>query len=1048
MPEGFFNRNGFRIIMLVVFSLGLVWMGTKRTFLSNSNAVEDWLPGHYQETREYRWFLDHFPFESYIVVSWDGCTLDDDRVELFAQKLVPSQKIENFSLASEEEPIRATLDLYQSHLSNPVDPDLTTPDHEVVRGWSGKKPNIGSITPKAERLKDDASLVGNGTLPESSLPAADQAANQAANQAADKKSDPAQDSSKASAEPPTEGTNAEYFRSVMTGPRLVRLLEETASRTSSGQSAEELHDEIVEKLKGTLIGPDGESTAMIVTLNTGFKGGGKKMQQLIDRIKAVSVECGLPDTANVRTGSFAAKAAGALVNTVREIIYGRNPRTDGLILGGPPVDNAALDREGTQTLLRLAGFCALISVTLAIICLKDIRLTMFVFWVSILSAGVALAMVSFTGGKCDSILLSMPALVYVLAMSGSIHLVNYWQDAVREKGLDNAAERTVTHAFAPCFFAQLTTAIGLGSLFAGKLFPITNFGLYSALGVMTTLLLLFFYLPALLNAFPCRGFAAKYGGQGMNHSVDGIHRFWDWFGKIIVRHHNSVAILCMLTMVFFGFYLPKIKTSVKMMNFFSDDAEIIAHYGFLEEKLGPLVPMELVIRFDNTRLPKDQFGTPERYRMIRDLEDRLKSELSGEIGGVLSAGLFIPDPDVMQRPGTLAHRIATRAVGRAVEMNRENLKDYLTVEGNPTLAEIQGSLSAEQKRLEADEGTAALEKAAAAAAQLAALTQNETFLAENGMTDLKSLTERLENSKPFRTLDAQTVDLLLGACHAWQDTQGKELWRLSIRVWALKKDIDYSVFIQNVRNVVEPFLAEKTAEWLGPVGGAQADKSISAVYTGMVPIVYKTQHALIQGLTGSLLTAFILITLLMILLLGSVGAGLVAMLPNIFPVVVVFGFIAWIQMPVDVGTMMTASIGLGVAIDDTLHYLTWYREGIRRGLSPKGAAERGYRRCAKAMTESSLISGLGLSAFMLSTFVPTQRFGLLMLATLFAAEIGDLIFLPALLTGPLGRFFQIRRKKRPTSFTIVPQQDTDETPERIGSSAAAVIYPVQYGGGK
>lgn len=1007
MPDGFFNRNGFRIIMLVIFSLGLVWMGTKRTFLSNSNAVEDWLPGHYQETQEYRWFLDHFPFESYIVVSWDGCTLDDDRVELFAQKLVPTQKIENFSLSSEEGPIRATLDL-----TSAADRIM---DDTAASGVIAPNP------PLSEKIGADRRLPG-AEAEEKTLP--DKTPGQTA-------------SSASNADSKSGGANAEYFRSVMTGPRLVRLLEETASRTSSGQSTQELHDEIVEKLKGTLIGPDGESTAMIITLNTGFKGGGKKMQQLIDRICAVSVECGLPDTAKVRTGSFAAKVGGALVDTVREIMYGRNPRTDGLILGGPPVDNAALDREGTETLLRLAGFCALISVTLAIICLKDLRLTAFVFWVSILSAGVALAMVSFTGGKCDSILLSMPALVYVLAMSGSIHLVNYWQDAVREKGLENAAERTVAHAFAPCFFAQLTTAIGLGSLFAGKLFPITNFGLYSALGVMTTLLLLFFYLPALLNAFPCRRFAAKYGGRGMNHSVDGIHRFWDWFGRIIVRHHNNVAILCIITMLFFGFYLPKIKTSVKMMNFFSDDAQIIAHYGFLEEKLGPLVPMELVIRFDNTRLPKDRFGTPERYRMIRDLEDRLKSELSGEIGGVLSAGLFIPDPDVMQRPGTLAHRVATRAVGRAIEMNRENLKDYLTVEGNPTLGEIEETLLDEQRQNEADETSGGAQKAAITAARLAALRENRTFLAENQMTDLRSLTDRLESGKPFRTLDASAVDLLLGACHVWQDNRGKELWRLSIRVWALKKDIDYSVFIQNVRSVVEPFLTEKTADWLGPDFGESADASISAVYTGMVPIVYKTQHALIQGLTGSLLTALILITLLMILLLGSVGAGLVAMLPNIFPVVVVFGFIAWIQMPVDVGTMMTASIGLGVAIDDTLHYLTWYREGIRHGLTPKEAAERGYRRCAKAMTESSLISGLGLSAFMLSTFVPTQRFGLLMLATLFAAEIGDLIFLPALLTGPLGRFFQIRRKKRPTVINILSQPEADETPERIGSSAAA-----------
>ena len=103
--------------------------------------------------------------------------------------------------------------------------------------------------------------------------------------------------------------------------------------------------------------------------------------------------------------------------------------------------------------------------------------------------------------------------------------------------------------------------------------------------------------------------------------------------------------------------------------------------------------------------------------------------------------------------------------------------------------------------------------------------------------------------------------------------------------------------------------------------------------------------------------------------------------------------------------MMTASVALGVAVDDTIHYLTWYRHGLDQGLDRKGAAMRAYERCATAMTQTTLIAGLGLAAFCFSTFTPTQRFGTMMLTILFAALVGDLVFLPALLTGPLGRFF-------------------------------------------
>jgi hypothetical protein len=74
-----------------------------------------------------------------------------------------------------------------------------------------------------------------------------------------------------------------------------------------------------------------------------------------------------------------------------------------------------------------------------------------------------------------------------------------------------------------------------------------------------------------------------------------------------------------------------------------------------------------------------------------------------------------------------------------------------------------------------------------------------------------------------------------------------------------------------------------------------------------------------------------------------------------------------------------------------------------------------YERCATAMSQTTLIGGLGLAVFAFSTFTPTQRFGMLMLVLLFAALFGDLIFLPAMLTGPLGRFFDRGRKRnRPT----------------------------------
>ena len=59
------------------------------------------------------------------------------------------------------------------------------------------------------------------------------------------------------------------------------------------------------------------------------------------------------------------------------------------------------------------------------------------------------------------------------------------------------------------------------------------------------------------------------------------------------------------------------------------------------------------------------------------------------------------------------------------------------------------------------------------------------------------------------------------------------------------------------------------------------------------------------------------------------------MLPNVLPVLVIFGGMGWLGIAVDIGSMMAASIALGVAVDDTIHFLTWYREDLQKAGRPQ-----------------------------------------------------------------------------------------------------------------
>jgi len=239
----------------------------------------------------------------------------------------------------------------------------------------------------------------------------------------------------------------------------------------------------------------------------------------------------------------------------------------------------------------------------------------------------------------------------------------------------------------------------------------------------------------------------------------------------------------------------------------------------------------------------------------------------------------------------------------------------------------------------------------------------------------------------------------------WEKNYGTDLWRISLRVWSLKKDIDYAEFIQEVKDVVEPIIAEANEQL------KLETPAIQAVYTGMVPVVYKTQHELHRGLVWSFASSFVLIGIVISFILRSPTAGFLAMIPNLFPVVMLFGFMGHYGVLVDIGTMMTASVALGIATDDTIHFLTWFRHGIDQGMSRHDATQYAYSRCASAMVQTTLIAGFGLAAFALSTFTPTQMFGIMMLTILLMATFGDLVFLAAMLNTPLGRVFEPRKKR-------------------------------------
>ncbi|MCA9054336.1 MAG: MMPL family transporter [Planctomycetaceae bacterium] len=109
-------------------------------------------------------------------------------------------------------------------------------------------------------------------------------------------------------------------------------------------------------------------------------------------------------------------------------------------------------------------------------------------------------------------------------------------------------------------------------------------------------------------------------------------------------------------------------------------------------------------------------------------------------------------------------------------------------------------------------------------------------------------------------------------------------------------------------------------------------------FTGLAPLLVHAQRTIFQGFWESFATAFLIITAVMMVSLRSIKLALLAMIPNVTPITIVFGILGWLKLPVDIGMMMTASIALGIAVDGTFHFVMAYRRSHREHVhSPRAA---------------------------------------------------------------------------------------------------------------
>lgn len=941
----FFQKRdpwGHSLSLWVVFFMIFitpVLIGPLRT-IQQENNVEKWLPPNDPQSKVLTWHRNSFEIEDRVLVSWDGSSLTDSRAGRLKKLLMGTK--DKAELPKEgEKPVL--------HGGSPYISNVVTPQ-DVIQIMNEQR-----IDPAVAQERLKGVLLGTGMM-KIRLTATGKKREQQTTQEL------------------VEKARSELGLALTVKPAFkewVELIDESQESELIDEPDDQDEDQVDFKalvaaipahdfqITWPQIRPDAKITGQLKALALSLTrppllskpaSANSEQNSDADAVQPTLIEdcffaTGTPIAVAIELSGTGDADHEAALTAIKAAAVKAGIPNEGLHLGGRPVAGATLNRmvkksswnpeyPGIQFHKRsVILFSGLIGIVLAFLMLRSLRLSCLVLLVSYFTTFVAVSIVPLTGGTMNMVLVVMPTLLTVLTLSGSIHVANYWKHAAHVD-IKTAVVRAVEMARAPCILASLTTAIGLASLMTSPLAPVRDFGLYSSIGCLVSLLMVLYGLPSLLELWPAKPPKAS--------EVD--TRNWQKLGGLLSRHQMLVSTSCLVIFVVSCYGFKWFQTETKVIKYFPDTARVIHDYSYLEQNLSGITPVDTVICFDEKAQNNLKFA--DRVELVRKIQSKIAEhpEISGSISLADFRPVLEPLPEGASRFQKMKHAKRMHEIERRVKKNLEsgNAKSFL-------------------------------------------------FIADKQV--------ELQQETPNGTR-AVTIN------------KDDEMWRITSQV-AILTDLNYGDLTRDLNQITQSVLRDHAGT--------------NHLVTGTVPLFLRTQEAVLESLIKSFGLAFAVIAVVMMVLLRSPLAGLITMLPNLMPIGVVFGLLCWMGITIDIGTMITASVALGIAVDGTLHLLTWFKIGIQEGKTKSEAVAAALGHCGPAMWQTSAAVGISLAMLYPADLLLVSRFGILMCALVTAALLADIIFLPALLAGPLGSLIETSLKSGTAPKKVSLLQDGKAT---------------------
>jgi uncharacterized protein len=174
-----------------------------------------------------------------------------------------------------------------------------------------------------------------------------------------------------------------------------------------------------------------------------------------------------------------------------------------------------------------------------------------------------------------------------------------------------------------------------------------------------------------------------------------------------------------------------------------------------------------------------------------------------------------------------------------------------------------------------------------------------------------------------------------------------------------------------------------------------AGSGIKPTVTGSARLFAQLDHYLVSSQLSSFFTAFVTVFAVIFVVFRSFRFGALAIAPNVFPVIIVLGIMGWLDISMNVATVMLASIALGIVDDDTIHFISRYRREVAAGADTDAAIAHATTHEGRASLTTAIVNSCAFAVLLASEYRPSAWFGGLLALTMAVAFLAEVFILPA-----------------------------------------------------